>query len=329
MKTNILLFALSLLSFTSLSQVKTPKDFVEFVGYTEPIRKEILRDNHWKQNQDNFRLFNKTIGDKKYGLLIDFTDKNNLNGNTEDITILSLPSLERLNEFTNYLTRNGYVSKSKNSSLEEYINSSDSNLKLTKEVDAERELYLLKFTLIVNEPLLYLEKVSKEQQELELKKRKRERKGQEMKPSEIFNKGSNTKPKPTPVKNNSLSELLETERKTKVVERIEYGNAVSNNNGYSPSRYNGGKNTYGLNLRGKPVYTQKLNKDCDETGVVIVNINVDRNGKVINAISGVRGTTNVSPCLLKSAKKNALTYKWKADKNAPKIQQGFIKLKFD
>lgn len=82
-------------------------------------------------------------------------------------------------------------------------------------------------------------------------------------------------------------------------------------------------------LKGRRVLSKPKNKpDCNEEGVVVVRIEVDANGNVINAVPGVKGTTNNNPCLLRPAKKAALSTKWNADGNAPIRQIGLIRYKF-
>ena len=84
---------------------------------------------------------------------------------------------------------------------------------------------------------------------------------------------------------------------------------------------------YGLNGRGKPtkqVYTQ----DCNESGLVVVQIEVDRTGKVVKAVPGVKGTKNTAACLLEPAKRIAMSHKWKADAKAPIRQIGFVTVNF-
>ena len=49
----------------------------------------------------------------------------------------------------------------------------------------------------------------------------------------------------------------------------------------------------------------------------MVRIVVDRNGKVIKATPGVKGTTNNAPCLLEPARKTAFMHRWNLDSNAP------------
>mgnify|MGYP000365260893 CR=1 FL=1 len=55
---------------------------------------------------------------------------------------------------------------------------------------------------------------------------------------------------------------------------------------------------------------------------------VDKNGSVIAAEAGVKGTTNSHPCLLEPAKKTAFMHKWFSDSNAPSKQVGFVVVNF-
>jgi outer membrane biosynthesis protein TonB len=87
-----------------------------------------------------------------------------------------------------------------------------------------------------------------------------------------------------------------------------------------------GGNGYGLRGRGKPKYS-KVVPECDEEGSVVVEIQVNRNGNVISAAPGKRGTTGAI-CLYEAAKKTALTYKWPADSKAPAKQVGFVVINF-
>ncbi len=84
---------------------------------------------------------------------------------------------------------------------------------------------------------------------------------------------------------------------------------------------------YGLNGRGNATY-KTLKQDCNESGMVIVRIVVNRNGNVIEATPGVKGTTNTAKCLLDPAKKIALSHKWRSDSKAPTKQIGFVKVNF-
>lgn len=106
-----------------------------------------------------------------------------------------------------------------------------------------------------------------------------------------------------------------------------------NGNPYAPSYFGGpgpgkGGVGYGLGGRGKPsksIYQQ----DCNEYGLVIVRIEVNKNGEVTKATPGAKGSTNTHTCLLKPAKKIALSHKWPADANAPTKQVGFVSINFD
>jgi len=90
-----------------------------------------------------------------------------------------------------------------------------------------------------------------------------------------------------------------------------------------------GSGTGGYGLNGRSLVTKgKVQQDCNQEGRVVVKITVDRNGKVINAIPGVKGTTNNNPCLLEPAKKTAFMHKWNLDSNAPNQQIGFVVVNF-
>ncbi|MEP3838030.1 MAG: energy transducer TonB [Algibacter sp.] len=101
---------------------------------------------------------------------------------------------------------------------------------------------------------------------------------------------------------------------------------------YAPS-YFGGQGTgsggvgYGLNGRGKASF-QRLQQDCNESGMVIVKIIVNQSGNVVSAEPGQRGTTNTAPCLLEPAKKIAMSHKWPSDPKAPTRQVGFVSVNF-
>ena len=84
-----------------------------------------------------------------------------------------------------------------------------------------------------------------------------------------------------------------------------------------------GTGGYGLNGRSL-VNKSKVQQECKEEGRVVVKIVVDRNGKVVSATPGVRGTTNTHPCLLEPAKKTAFMHQWNLDSNAPIQQVGFV-----
>lgn len=95
-----------------------------------------------------------------------------------------------------------------------------------------------------------------------------------------------------------------------------------------PGSGNGGTGGYGLNGRSKVSGGNVDKQDCNEAGRVVVKITVDRNGKVIDAVAGVKGTTNNAACLLKPAERAAYKYRWNKDAKAPATQVGFIVVNF-
>lgn len=103
-------------------------------------------------------------------------------------------------------------------------------------------------------------------------------------------------------------------------------------NPYAPSYFgdpgmgNGGVG-YGLNGRGRASF-KTIKQDCNESGRVVVRIEVDRSGKVVKAQPGVKGTTNNAACLLEPAKKIAFSHKWPANSKAPSRQVGFVSVNF-
>ena len=101
-------------------------------------------------------------------------------------------------------------------------------------------------------------------------------------------------------------------------------------NPYANSYYGGGTGNgkgYGLGGRNR-TGNNKFIQDCNEEGRVVVKITVNKNGKVIKAQAGVKGTTNSAACLLEPARKTALSYRFNADAKAPEQQIGFIVINF-
>jgi colicin import membrane protein len=89
--------------------------------------------------------------------------------------------------------------------------------------------------------------------------------------------------------------------------------------GNGPSFSLDGRN--GLSLP-KPYYPG------NEEGVVVVQVTVDKHGKVTKAEPGVKGSTTVNPELISAARKAALQAKFNVDNNAPAFQVGTITYKF-
>ena len=90
-----------------------------------------------------------------------------------------------------------------------------------------------------------------------------------------------------------------------------------------------GSGTGGYGLSGRSLVSKgKVQQECNQEGRVVVKIVVDRNGKVVNASPGVKGTTNNHPCLLEPARKTAFLHKWNLDSKAPNQQIGFVVVNF-
>ena len=100
---------------------------------------------------------------------------------------------------------------------------------------------------------------------------------------------------------------------------------------YGISYFGDGSGSGGYGLKGRNL-TRKgtaYQQDCNEYGRVVVKIEVDKNGKVIRATPGVKGSTNTAPCLLAPAKRSAMSYRWNVDSKAPSKQIGFVIVNFN
>jgi TonB family protein len=90
----------------------------------------------------------------------------------------------------------------------------------------------------------------------------------------------------------------------------------------------GGGNSYNLsgrNLKGalpRPIYPG------NEQGKVVVEIFVDRNGNVVKANAGIKGTTILNKAYLDAATNAALKTKFDPKPDAPELQRGTITYRF-
>jgi hypothetical protein len=109
-------------------------------------------------------------------------------------------------------------------------------------------------------------------------------------------------------------------------DKIDSGNPYSSSY-YSQTGLIGEEVGFGLNGRNLES-NGSVKPECNEEGKVVVRIIVNKTGNVINAEAGVKGSTNVHPCLLEPAKKTAFLHKWFSDDSAPDSQIGFVVVNF-
>ena len=72
----------------------------------------------------------------------------------------------------------------------------------------------------------------------------------------------------------------------------------------------------------------KPNFPGNEAGIVVVEVTVNKFGKVTEALPGVKGSNTVNSDLLQAAKKVALEARFNSDANAPAFQKGTITYHF-
>jgi TonB family protein len=99
------------------------------------------------------------------------------------------------------------------------------------------------------------------------------------------------------------------------------GNGTGVGNGVGPG--------ISFNLAGRSmVLIRKPDFSEQREGIVVVEITVDRNGKVINATPGVKGSTIVDNTLYSAAKRAAMESKFNLKSDAPDLQVGKITYHF-
>jgi len=85
----------------------------------------------------------------------------------------------------------------------------------------------------------------------------------------------------------------------------------------------------GFSLSGRDItFRPSIQENTQETGKVVVNIWVDRYGKVTRVTPGAKGSTTTSSHLYKIAKNAALKAKFSPNRNAPEEQKGTIEFIF-
>ncbi|MCA0153956.1 energy transducer TonB [Winogradskyella vincentii] len=108
-----------------------------------------------------------------------------------------------------------------------------------------------------------------------------------------------------------------------------------NGDPYAPSIFGGsgpGKHGIGFGLNGrKRLKFTRYQHECNETGLVVMRIFVNKQGKVTKAET-YKGTDNTDPCLVEPARKIALSYRFNDVSNDPQakeLQVGFVSINFD
>lgn len=159
-------------------------------------------------------------------------------------------------------------------------------------------------------------------------------------PKKIEKKTPPTPPKPTVAASTKsiLSNVLNAKKQEGEEKAGEGNDAVAGDKGktegnpYANSYYNKaglGGNGKGFGLNGRNLQSNgAVTQECNQEGIVVVRITVNQQGQVMTAEPGVKGSTNVHPCLLEPAKKTAFLHRWFPDSNAPTIQTGFVVINF-
>lgn len=108
------------------------------------------------------------------------------------------------------------------------------------------------------------------------------------------------------------------------------GNGIGTGSGYGAGSGGGSGGGTGYSLGNRKAVSKPAPKyTCNETGKVVVEVAVDRNGKTISAIAGIKGSTNTARCLLDQAQIAAMNTKWDASSDAPEKQVGKIVYNFN
>jgi len=108
------------------------------------------------------------------------------------------------------------------------------------------------------------------------------------------------------------------------------GNGIGTGSGYGAGSGGGSGGGTGYSLGNRKAILKPAPKyTCNEAGKVVVEVSVDRNGRTIDAIAGIKGTTNTARCLLDQARIAAMNTKWDASSDAPEKQVGKIVYNFN
>jgi hypothetical protein len=108
------------------------------------------------------------------------------------------------------------------------------------------------------------------------------------------------------------------------------GNGIGTGSGYGAGSGGGSGGGTGYSLGNRKAISKPAPKyTCNEAGKVVVEVSVDRTGRTIGAIAGVKGSTNTAKCLLDQARIAAMNTRWDASSDAPEKQVGKIVYNFN
>jgi hypothetical protein len=80
----------------------------------------------------------------------------------------------------------------------------------------------------------------------------------------------------------------------------------------------------GRNLAGN----DKILQQCNESGRIIIQVTVNKQGRVVDAQYSAKGSNSSSQCLIKPAIATAKTFRWNQAADAPDQQIGFVEINF-
>lgn len=181
-----------------------------------------------------------------------------------------------------------------------------------------------------------------EEKKEEKKKKVEEEKKKEPQPEETIEKVKEPEPEPEPTPSQNVTDAMKSILAGKEQDGADsegegddaQGGDKGNPDGdFNATSYYGtgkgldGDGNYRLGGR-KAVTKTKYVQECNETGVVVVRIEVNQQGIVTKTEAGIKGTTNRSKCLLEPAERAARETKFNADDKAPSTQVGEIIYEF-
>lgn len=103
------------------------------------------------------------------------------------------------------------------------------------------------------------------------------------------------------------------------------GNGNGNGNGTGNGIGDGNGPGISASLFGRhPLFLAVPEKKIQKEGIVVVEVTVDKEGKVTQANAGVKGSTSLDENLLKAAKQAALNTRFDTKLDAPAFQKGTI-----